>query len=203
MAAWSHMPGIDILMNEFVRDTHGQFGNARAVKEIRSAANQMGLPRTMSETYGAGGWDLTFFDQKRIADWQFALGVNFVNQHLSYVTTMGARKRDHPQSFSYHEPWWDDYKVMGDYLGRLSLAVTAGRQDNRILVLEPTTTAWMHHRPGGDTEAIKSDRRGFPGFCRSSWRPPRSNTTWAARTPSASTARSRARPCVWAPRPMR
>ena len=60
----------------------------------------------MSETYGAGGWDLTFFDQKRIADWEFALGVNFVNQHLSYVTIMGARKRDHPQSFSYHEPWW-------------------------------------------------------------------------------------------------
>lgn len=164
MAAWAHMPGIDILMNEFVRDTHGQFGNARAVKEIRSAANQMGLPRTMSETYGAGGWDLTFFDQKRIADWQFALGVNFVNQHLSYVTIMGARKRDHPQSFSYHEPWWDDYKVMGDYLGRLSLAVTAGRQDNRILVLEPTTTAWMHHRPGGDTEAIKAIGTDFQAF---------------------------------------
>jgi len=43
----------------------------------------------MSETYGAGGWDLRFFDQKRIADWEFALGVNFINPHLSYMTIMG------------------------------------------------------------------------------------------------------------------
>ncbi|MDD8025846.1 MAG: glycosyl hydrolase [Acidobacteriota bacterium] len=164
MAAWAHVPGIDILMNEFVRDTHAQFGNARAVKEIRSAANQMGLPRTMSETYGAGGWDLTFFDQKRIADWEFALGVNLINQHLSYVTIMGARKRDHPQSFSYHEPWWEDYKIMGDYLGRLSLVMSSGRQNNRILVIEPTTTAWMHYRPGGDTEEIKAIGKDFEAF---------------------------------------
>ena len=60
----------------------------------------------MSETYGAGGWDLTFADQKRIGDWEYALGVNFLNQHLSYATIMGARKRDHPLSFSDHEPWW-------------------------------------------------------------------------------------------------
>jgi hypothetical protein len=164
LESWSHMPGIDILMNDFQTDTHAQFGNARSVKELRSVANQTGMPRTMSETYGAGGWDLRFFDQKRIADWEFALGVNFINQHLSYVTIMGARKRDHPQSFSYHEPWWDDYRTMGDYLGRLSLAMTAGRQDNRILVLEPTTTAWMYYAPGGDTEKVKSIGKNFQGF---------------------------------------
>jgi hypothetical protein len=164
LESWSHMPGIDILMNDFQTDTHAQFGNARAAKELRSVANQTGMPRTMSETYGAGGWDLTFFDQKRIADWEFALGVNFINQHLSYVTIMGARKRDHPQSFSYHEPWWSDYKIIADYLGRLSLALTAGRQDNRILVLEPTTTAWMYSAPGGDTDKIKSIGKNFQSF---------------------------------------
>jgi hypothetical protein len=164
LAAWNHMPGIDILMNDFQRDTHAQFGNARAVKEIRSAANQMGLPRTMSETFGAGGWDLTFFDQKRIADWEYALGVNFMNQHLSYVTIMGARKRDHPQSFSYHEPWWKDYRVLGDYFGRLSTALSAGRQDNRILVLEPTTTAWMYYAPDRDSDKLAAIGTEFQAF---------------------------------------
>ncbi|MCK7469722.1 MAG: hypothetical protein MZU95_02115 [Desulfomicrobium escambiense] len=100
MAAYAHMPGIDILMNECSDATDAQFGNARAVREIRSAANQHGRERTMSETYGAGGWDLTFADQKRIGDWEYALGVNFLNQHLSYATIKGARKRDHPLSFS-------------------------------------------------------------------------------------------------------
>jgi hypothetical protein len=142
--AYSQMPGIDILMNDFQMDVHAQFGNARSVKEIRSVANQLGRERTLSETFGAGGWDMSFADQKRIADWEYALGVNFMNQHLSYVTITGARKRDHPLSFSYHEPWWKHYRLLADYFGRLSVALCSGEQRNRILVLEPTTTAWMY-----------------------------------------------------------
>ena len=162
--AYAHMPGVDILMNDFQTDTHAQFGNARAVKEIRSAANQLGKARTMSETFGAAGWDLTFFDQKRIADWEYALGVNFMNQHLSYVTIKGARKRDHPQSFSYHEPWWPAYKILGDYFGRLSAALSLGEQINRILVIEPTTTAWMYYSARGDTDKIKAIGKDFQDF---------------------------------------
>ncbi len=162
--AYAHMPGIDILMNDFQTDTHAQFGNARAVKEIRSAANQLGKARTMSETFGAGGWDMTFFDQKRIADWEYALGVNFLNQHLSYVTIKGARKRDHPLSFSYHEPWWPTYKTLADYYGRLSVALSSGRQENRILVIEPTTTAWMYYSARGETEQIKLIGNDFQNF---------------------------------------
>ncbi|OGD23084.1 MAG: hypothetical protein A2W03_00690 [Candidatus Aminicenantes bacterium RBG_16_63_16] len=164
MAAYSHMPGIDVLMNQWDSGPHGQFGNARPPKEIRSAANQLGRSRTMSETYGAGGWDLRFSDQKRIADWEFALGVNFINQHLSYITIMGARKRDHPQSFSYHEPWWPAYKVMGDYLGRLSVAMSLGRQVSRVLVLEPSTSAWLYFTPATESDMVKSIGDRFTGF---------------------------------------
>ncbi|TFG98538.1 MAG: hypothetical protein E4H13_09780, partial [Calditrichales bacterium] len=145
--AWHQVPAIDILMNQYREDVNAQFGNVRAVKEVISAANQMGRTRTLSETYGAGGWDLRFADMKRIADWEYVLGVNFINPHLSYMTIAGARKRDHPQSFSYHEPWWENHKVMGDYFSRLSLALSAGKQVNHILVLEPTTTAWMYFSP--------------------------------------------------------
>ncbi|MDH4271959.1 MAG: glycosyl hydrolase, partial [Candidatus Aminicenantes bacterium] len=164
MLAYSHMPGIDCLMNQWQTGPHDQFGNARAPKEVRSVANQLGRRRTMSETYGAGGWDLTFVDQKRIADWEFALGINFINQHLSYITIMGARKRDHPQSFSYHEPWWPAYESMGSYLGRLSVVMSKGEQINRILVLEPTTSAWMHYFPGARSERVVAIGEGFTDF---------------------------------------
>ncbi len=144
MYAWHQMPAIDILMNQYSEDVNAQFGNVRTVKELSSVANQMGKTRTLSETYGAGGWDLRFEDMKRIGDWEYVLGVNFLNQHLSYMTLEGARKRDHPQSFSYHEPWWEDYKVQGDYFARLSLALTSGKQINNVLVIESTSTAWMY-----------------------------------------------------------
>ncbi len=144
MYAWHQMPAIDILMNQYSEKVNAQFGNVRSVKELRSVANQMGRKRTLSETYGAGGWDLRFEDMKRIGDWEYVLGVNFLNQHLSYMTLEGARKKDHPQSFSYHEPWWENYKVQGDYFARLSLALSSGDQINKILVIEPTSTAWMY-----------------------------------------------------------
>jgi hypothetical protein len=144
MYAWHQRPAIDTLMNRYSEDVHAQFGNARAVKELASVANQLGRRRTLCEAYGAGGWDLRFEDMKRIGDWLYVLGVNTLDEHLSYITIRGARKRDHPQSFSYHEPWWDAYHVMAEYFTRLSLIMSQGRQINHILVLEPTTTTWMY-----------------------------------------------------------
>jgi hypothetical protein len=164
LAAYAHMPGVDILMNDWATDTQAQFGNARAVREIRSVANQLGRERTMSETYGAGGWDMTFADQKRIGDWEYALGVNFLNQHLSYATIKGARKRDHPLSFSDVEPWWPHYNTLADYFGRLSVAMSLGRQVNKVLVIEPTTTAWMYYSPAGDSEEFRTVGADFQAF---------------------------------------
>jgi hypothetical protein len=145
MYAWHQRPAIDCLMNQYAEGPHAQFGNTRAVRELGSVANQLGLQRTLCEAYGAGGWDLRFEDMKRIADWLGVLGVNTFDQHLSYITLRGARKRDHPQSFSYHEPWWEAYHVSGSYLERLTVAVSLGEQVNPVLVLEPTTTAWMYN----------------------------------------------------------
>lgn len=148
MSAWQQRPGIDILMNQYAEHTHAQFGNVRSCREISSLANQLGRERTLVEIYGAGGWDLRFEDMKRIGDWLQVLGVNTFNEHLSYVTIRGARKNDHPQSFSYHTPWWPAYHVMANYFTRLSAALTQGEQINRVLVIEPTTTAWMYQGDG-------------------------------------------------------
>ena len=164
MYAWHQMPAIDILMNQYSENVNAQFGNVRAVKELSSVANQMGRKRTLSETYGAGGWDLRFEDMKRIGDWQYVLGVNFLNQHLSYITLEGARKRDHPQSFSYHEPWWKNYNVLGDYFARLSLALSSGKQNNRILVFEPTSTAWSYFSPVSSHDKFSKIGPSFQKF---------------------------------------
>jgi hypothetical protein len=155
MSAWQQRPGIDILMNQYHEDTHAQFGNVRAVKEIASVANQLGRARTLCEAYGAGGWDLRFEDMKRIGDWLYVLGVNTLDEHLSYVSLRGARKRDHPQSFSYHEPWWDAYHVSAEYFARLSLALSKGEQVSPILVIEPTTTAWMYNTTGNNPPELE------------------------------------------------
>jgi len=147
MYAWPQIPGIDMLFNQFSEEVNAQFGNIRSVKELASAANQIGQRRTLSETYGGGGWDLRFEDMKRLGDWEYALGVNVMNQHLSFGTITGARKYDYPQSFSYHEPWWNHYGVLAAHFARLSLALSSGDEVNRVLAIEPTTSAWMYAGP--------------------------------------------------------
>ncbi len=166
MYAWHQRPAIDCLMNEYQEHTHAQFGNARAVRELASVANQLDRDRTLCEAYGAGGWDLRFEDMKRIGDWLYVLGVNTLNEHLSYITIRGARKRDHPQSFSYHTPWWHAYDTMASYFTRLSLALSAGKQIHDILVIEPTGTAWIHNAPGAESAELKAIGVSFQDLVR-------------------------------------
>jgi hypothetical protein len=154
MYAWHQRPAIDNLMNQYSEDVNGQFGNARSSKELSSVANQLGRKRTLCECFGAGGWDLRFEDMKRIGDWLVVLGVNTLDEHLSYITIRGTRKRDHPQSFSYHEPWWNDYHVMAEYFTRICAFTSHGEQVNEILVIEPTTSAWMYQPDASGREPL-------------------------------------------------
>ncbi|MGN0233246.1 MAG: glycosyl hydrolase [Bacteroidaceae bacterium] len=153
MYAWHQVPAIDMLFNQYNdQSCQAQFGNVRSVKELSSVANQMGYVRTLSETYGGGGWDETFEDFKRLGDWEYALGVNFMNQHLCHMTITGARKYDYPPVFTSVSPWWGSYGALNDYFGRLSLLLSQGKQQNDWLILEPTTSLWLHYTQvaGGD-----------------------------------------------------
>ncbi len=143
--AFQHMPGIDVLGFQcFDLDRTGvQPHILFTIKQVSSTANQLGRPRVLSETYGGYGWRATFEQFKRMGDWEIVHGVNLVNQHLSYVTTRGARKRDWPQSFSDAAAWWPYYRSHNDHTARLSLAMSAGRQRNRVLVLNPSTSGYL------------------------------------------------------------
>jgi hypothetical protein len=165
MYIWHQVPAIDMLFNQFNDSIPGaQFGNVRAVKELASAANQSGRSRKLSETYGGSGWDLTFTEMKRNGDWEYALGVNLMNQHLTYFTLAGARKYDYPPSFDYHEPWWRDYRYINDHYARLSLALSSGSQENDILVLEPTTTAWLYDSYARRNPKVAQIGQAFQSF---------------------------------------
>jgi hypothetical protein len=77
---------------------------------------------------------------------------------------LGDRKHDFPQTFSYHTPWWDDYRGQADYFARLSLALSSGFQVNDILVIEPTTSAWMHYVAGAENAEMNKIGEDFHRF---------------------------------------
>ncbi|MBE6197893.1 MAG: hypothetical protein E7141_04365 [Rikenellaceae bacterium] len=165
MYEWHQQPGIDLLFNEFdEKSPNAHWGNVRAVKELRSAANQIGQTRTLCESYGGGGWEQTFEEFKRYADWQYALGVNYTNQHFSPTSTAGARKYDYPDFFTRYSPWWNSYKLLNDHVARLSLVLSQGEQMNDILVLEPNSTIWMYYTHRYDHPAVKEIGNEFQAF---------------------------------------
>ena len=144
MANYEHMqwPGIDMLQTDVVKYQPTD-PLLLTVLEISSVANQFGKERTLCETYGAGGWDASLPDFKRMADWLLVNGVTFINQHLSFNSIAGSRKRDHPQSFDWREPWWEEYTQLNDYVARAQFILSAGRSEQRILVLQPTTAGFL------------------------------------------------------------
>ncbi len=152
-ALWQHMPGVDLLGQnaaEYRRKRDSvfwQMGNVQMIKAVSSVARQFGRARVLSETYGGAGWEMSFEDQKQAAEWQAALGVNFLNQHLSHYSLRGERKHDHPPSFLDHQPWWDAYPALHEYLSRLNYALSQGSYETELLVVHPMSSAWVGYRP--------------------------------------------------------
>ena len=189
-------------MNQYAEDVHAQFGNVRAVKEVASVANQLGRARTLAEGYGAGGWDLRFEDMKRIGDWMYVLGINTLDQHLSYVSLRGARKRDHPQSFSYHEPWWDAYHASADYFARLSRRAVGRRAgERRPRARADDDRVDVQREPARRRRSSRALGKSFQALLVVPREARRWSTTSGPRTSSRATARWRGSRCASAAAP--
>jgi hypothetical protein len=129
-------PGIDILRE--------QTDEVITVKQCSSAARQFGRSRTLSELHGCSGWAFTWEGQKWSGDWQIVLGINTRCQHLTPYSLRGARKRDYPPTFFYHQPWWKHYRHAEDYFARICYLTTLGAPVRDLLVIHPVSSGWMY-----------------------------------------------------------
>jgi hypothetical protein len=152
------IPGIDHLGKNL--------SNPWTIKQAASAANQLGKKRVVSELYGGAGQSLTFTEMKRVADYDFALGVTFLCPHLTAYSLKGDAKRDFPPTLSSHQPWWEHARALNDYLARVSWAVSRGRSAASVLVLHPISSAYGTLDIGADDggAALAGIERSFRGL---------------------------------------
>ncbi|MHB9035258.1 MAG: glycosyl hydrolase family 2 protein [Armatimonadota bacterium] len=147
-----HWPGIDKL---------GRLNPSQqivTVKQVSSAVDQLGKERSFCEAFGCMGGQASFFHRKWIGDWQAALGISFVNHHLSLYSMRGERKRDYPANLFYQQPWWQDEKGFADYEARVCAVVSEGERMVDILVLQPMATVWSEYSPLHKTAAEAVER---------------------------------------------
>jgi len=129
------MPGIDHLGKDI--------GNGPGIKAASSVSEQLGKPGTLCETLGVSGWGLRFSEQKKVIDWLYVMGVNFLTPHLMHYSIRGRRKRECPPSLFIQQPWWEYERLLNDYVGRLGYMLTKGRRAVDILVIYPIRSAWV------------------------------------------------------------
>lgn len=131
---YEQYPGVDVL-------TEGN-RNYWIVKQLSSAARQLGQKRLLSELYGCTGWQFNFESHKAVGDWQALFGINLRCQHLSWYTMAGEAKRDYPASIFFQSGWWKDYHFVEDYYARMNLLLAQGRPACDVLVLNPIESVW-------------------------------------------------------------
>lgn len=137
-------PGIDLLTEHWhIFDT---------AKQCTSVAHQFMKPQRLSETYGCTGWDFPFFGHKALGDWQYALGINFRCQHLSWYSMKGEAKRDYPACIFDQSPWYKSHRYLEEYFGRIGAALQHGEEQRSILVIHPIESTWGIYSCFGRTE---------------------------------------------------
>lgn len=142
MRFYEHMgyPGIDVL-------TEGN-KNYWIVKQLTSAARQLGQKFLLSELYGCTGWQFNFESHRNVGLWQALFGINLRCHHLSWYTMEGEAKRDYPASIFYQSAWHRDYKFIEDYFSRIGFIMSQGSPVCNTLVINPVESVWCQVHPG-------------------------------------------------------
>ena len=147
-------------MDHSIRNIEDPLG----IKQAATVAEQLNKPRMISETYGMSGNNLSHEERKWIGDWEYALGTNFLVPYVCLYSFRGRRKRDEPASLFVQQAYWDYERLIYDYYGRLSYALTAGKRVVNLLLLQPLSTAWTMYTPQIDyPQAHRPDPLTFEG----------------------------------------
>ncbi|MFC4402729.1 glycosyl hydrolase [Gracilibacillus xinjiangensis] len=145
---YSHVPGGDSSHEKLGRSLDWilkrYFFSLRAnPKMISALSNQLNRDRALIECFHSVGWSMTMQDAKWMIDRMVALGINFFNFHAFFYTLNGLVKHDAPPSQFLQNPYWEHYRLLGDYVSRISYLMSQGTVVREIAVLDPTTSLWV------------------------------------------------------------
>lgn len=123
--------------------------NCVLMTQIASTSAQFGQKQILTESFALTGWNCNFSGQRFVYQPELAHGINWLCQHLQGYTLRGLRKRDYPSSCFYHQPWWNDYKVMNDHFTRIGAILAEGTTKVKTLVIHPLSSVWMQYAGNG------------------------------------------------------
>ncbi len=140
------LPGTDIHSYRYARPRTIQ---AAEVKSAVSIAAMLNRERVMAEAFGGAGWGVTLDEVKHGANLLAALGVDMTVMHGFHYTLESAEAADDwPNSFSFHNPYWENFGELSTYIARLSALVNQSTATTTVGVLYPITGVWANTADG-------------------------------------------------------
>ena len=117
-------------------------------RQAASVTSQLGKGRTMVENFGVAGENFSLSSRRWLYGILLALGSDFFVPHISLYTMKRSNKRDHPPFNLHQQPWWGDNVELIDQVSRAVGAVTSGKRESSVLLINPIVNAWSGYRPG-------------------------------------------------------
>lgn len=118
------------------------------------AARHSGKRRNSNECFGCCGpngvhWAFTVADMKWYMDWLFVRGVNLLYPHAFFYSIEGKGRFDErPPDVGPNNIWWPHYRIISDYIKRMSWLMTDSVNQAQVAVLcEEDHLPWQIVRP--------------------------------------------------------
>lgn len=132
------IPGIDTIWRQIFPGQKNHFFPRFA----SSAANQIGSPMTLSESFAIYGAGLTFNQMRYVMMHQMVRGINLINvMNTTYSYEGRARLAARP-SFTKQLPTWEHLPTYNEYVARMEYLMTLGVPDTKYAIYMPMRDFW-------------------------------------------------------------
>lgn len=118
-------PGLDILAQNL--------GNRKrpallfGAHSISSAARQLGRERVLCEAMACNPFSYGPRDMRRVTNWLYSQGVNWIVPHGFYYSYDGCRKHDAGKSFFFQDEFFGEFPQYATYTDRMGSRLAAGK----------------------------------------------------------------------------
>lgn len=137
LQSYFQIPGFDHITNNI---PNGGFKSLNlGGKLISSAALQQGKRRVLSECFGCNPFNFRTDGMKKVANWLFALGVNWLVPHGFFYSYDGYRKFDAGKSFFFQDPQFSEFNSFAAYAERLGRKLGEADSMNHVCILFPVS----------------------------------------------------------------
>lgn len=104
---------------------------------VATVAAWTGKKTVFSECMALSPFNLNYYGEKRIADWLFVNGINWLVPHAFYYGFSTFQKGEAGKSYFFQDKYFSDYPKFAEYAGRVCKLLHDYKRQNNILLLVP------------------------------------------------------------------